>query len=39
MLDGASVLQSAPQVLTPKMIDDLRAALAHITVSQEPETQ
>jgi hypothetical protein len=34
----ASAPQLAPLVLTPELIDALRAALAQVTVSEEPET-
>ncbi len=34
----ASASQLAPLVLTPELVDALRAALAQVTVSEEPET-
>jgi hypothetical protein len=37
-LAAASTPQPAPLVLTPELIDALRAALAQVTVSEEPET-
>ena len=35
---AASAPQPAPLVLTPELVDALRAALAQVTVSEEPET-
>lgn len=37
--NGASVLQPTPLVFTPELVDALRAALAQVTVSEEPEIQ
>jgi len=34
----ASASQLAPLILTPELVDALRAALAQVTVSEEPET-
>jgi hypothetical protein len=35
---AASAPQPAPLVLTPEMVDSLRATLAQVTVSEEPQT-
>jgi len=36
---AASAPQLAPLILTPELVDALRAALAQVTVSEKPETQ